>query len=168
MIFDNALIGYLLPASLAFIAARWARQHDGGDTARRIHMAAAIAGGLAYLVIEVRRWFVGPYLMASGHNEAELYVYSAVVLLYGVGLLFLGFKLASKDLRLAAMAVVTLAVCKVFLIDLAGLQGLLRAFSFIGLGASLVGIGLAYQRLLQRDALAPKQRVGDADARAAS
>ena len=118
-------------------------------------VSAAIAGGFAYLMIEVRRWFVGPDLWADSGNETELYAYSAAILLYGLMLLILGFRLASKDLRLAAMAVITLAVCKAFLIDMAGLEGLLRALSFIGLGGSLVGIGLVYQRLLQREALKP-------------
>jgi uncharacterized membrane protein len=35
---------------------------------------------------------------------------------------------------------------KVFLFDLAGLEGFLRALSFLGLGAALIGIGLVYQK----------------------
>ena len=38
---------------------------------------------------------------------------------------------------------------KVFLIDMAYLEGFLRALSFIGLGAVLIGIGLFYQRMLR-------------------
>jgi uncharacterized membrane protein len=37
-------------------------------------------------------------------------------------------------------------VAKVFLVDMAGLQGLLRVFSFLGLGAALLGLGYAYRR----------------------
>jgi uncharacterized membrane protein len=40
------------------------------------------------------------------------------------------------------------SVVKVFLFDLAGLEGILRATSFIGLGIALIGIGLAYQKLV--------------------
>jgi uncharacterized membrane protein len=36
----------------------------------------------------------------------------------------------------------------VFLLDMAGLTGIYRALSFIGLGLVLVGIGWLYQRLL--------------------
>jgi uncharacterized membrane protein len=39
-------------------------------------------------------------------------------------------------------------VFKVFLLDLAGLEGVLRALSFLGLGAALIGIGLVYQKLV--------------------
>lgn len=155
IIFDNAMIGYLIPSVLAYAAARWAREHVASSIARRIFGAAAIIGGLAYLLIEVRRWFVGRDLVVDSFSSAELYAYSAAILLYGVALLALGFKLQSKDLRLASLGVVTIAVCKAFLIDMSGLEGLLRALSFIGLGASLVGVGLAYQRLLLRERKPP-------------
>ena len=49
---------------------------------------------------------------------------------------------------MASAAVVALTIGKVFLIDMGGLTGILRALSFIGLGAVLVGIGWLYQRLL--------------------
>jgi len=44
--------------------------------------------------------------------------------------------------------VVILDIVKVFLHDLAGVQGIWRALSFIGLGLVLIGIGWLYQRLL--------------------
>ena len=54
----------------------------------------------------------------------------------------------SRELRLASGLFVVAAVLKVFLYDLAQLEGILRALSFIGLGAVLIGIGLAYQKLV--------------------
>ena len=41
---------------------------------------------------------------------------------------------------------ILLTIAKVFVIDLAGLAGIWRALSFIGLGLVLVGIGYVYQR----------------------
>ncbi|NCQ63311.1 MAG: DUF2339 domain-containing protein, partial [Alphaproteobacteria bacterium] len=41
------------------------------------------------------------------------------------------------------------AVAKVFLVDAAGLDGLLRVASFLALGFSLIGIGWIYSRLLR-------------------
>jgi uncharacterized membrane protein len=43
---------------------------------------------------------------------------------------------------------VLLTVAKVFVIDMAGLTVVWRAFSLIGLGVVLVGIGYLYQRVL--------------------
>ena len=48
--------------------------------------------------------------------------------------------------------VMAVAVAKVFIFDMSELEGVLRALSFIGLGAVLIGIGLFYQRLLTRAA----------------
>ena len=43
-----------------------------------------------------------------------------------------------------------ISVAKAFLIDMSNLEGVLRALSFIGLGAVLIGIGLFYQKILTR------------------
>jgi uncharacterized membrane protein len=54
--------------------------------------------------------------------------------------------------------VVLMTIAKVFLLDLAVLEGPFRALSFIGLGVVLVGIARLYQRLLfprRRAAAAP-------------
>jgi uncharacterized membrane protein len=81
-------------------------------------------------------------------TDAEDYAYSAVWLACGVALLLAGVALRSQPARLASAAVVTLTILKVFLHDLAGVQGIYRALSFIGLGLVLMGIGWLYQRLL--------------------
>jgi uncharacterized membrane protein len=57
------------------------------------------------------------------------------------------------------LAVLVLAVLKVFLLDMSGLGGLWRVASFLGLGLSLIGIGWIYQRFVhrQRDKPAPME-----------
>ena len=109
---------------------------------------AAIVLTFAYLTLEVTRFHRGPLFSAVGMSDAELYTYSAVWLAFGVALLLAGIALTSQTLRLASAAMVAITVGKVFIIDLAGLTGGLRALSFIGLGLVLVGIGWLYQRLL--------------------
>ena len=103
---------------------------------------------LAYLSLEVRTLFHGPVLPFGPTTDAEQYAYSAAWLTFGVALLVGGIVLVSQPARLASAAVITLTAAKVFLYDLAGVQGVFRAFSFIGLGLVLMGIGLLYQRLL--------------------
>jgi uncharacterized membrane protein len=90
-------------------------------------------------------------------SDAEDYTYSAVWLAFGVALLLAGIALQSQPARLASAAVVILDIVKVFLHDLAGVQGIWRALSFIGLGLVLIGIGWLYQRLLF-----PRRAGGDA------
>ncbi|QEL26912.1 DUF2339 domain-containing protein (plasmid) [Bosea sp. F3-2] len=151
LVLDNALIGYLMPSALAFIAARWTRAYRPSPAIERTFGLTAIVGTLTYVLVEVRRAFVGPNLVGPDIGASELYAYSAAILVFGVALLALGFKLRSRDLRLASLGVVTIAISKAFLVDMSGLEGLLRALSFIGLGGCLVAIGLAYQRLLRKE-----------------
>ena len=73
---------------------------------------------------------------------------SSALLALGVALLVRGVMLASQVLRIASAALIAVAVLKVFLFDMSELEGVLRALSFIGLGAVLIGIGLFYQKIL--------------------
>ena len=103
---------------------------------------------LSYLSLEVRALYHGPVLTVGAATDAEHYTYSAVWLAFGVVLLLVGIASASQPARLASAAVMLLTIAKVFLLDMAGLTGVCRALSFIGLGLVLVGIGYLYQRLL--------------------
>ena len=82
-------------------------------------------------------------------------------------LLVAGVRLKSQVLRIASAVLIAVAVAKVFIFDMSELEGVLRAFSFIGLGAVLIGIGLFYQRLLTQaatptdDALRRRRRPAD-------
>ena len=91
-------------------------------------------------------------------RQLEKYSYSALWLVLGVLLLIVGATLNSRVLRAASGGLVVVAVAKVFIFDMAELEGVLRALSFIGLGVVLIGIGLFYQRLLARTVSAPEQQ----------
>ena len=75
-----------------------------------------------------------------GFTDPELYSYTLAMLIASVGLLVFAFGRRSDILRKVAMAGVALTVAKVFLVDMSGLSGLIRVFSFMGLGLSLVGL----------------------------
>ena len=115
---------------------------------RTVAAVTAVVLALTYLSLEVRALFHGPVLTEGPFTDAEGYTYSAVWLAFGVVLLVVGIVLRSQPVRLCSAAVVLLTVGKVFLLDMAGLTGVWRALSFIGLGLVLVGIGWLYQRLL--------------------
>jgi len=143
---NGLFLAYALPAVMAALARRWIDVEPRREVALFVEAAASILA-FAYVSLEVRHLFdpgfERPGLGASG---LELYVYSAVWLLFGVALLALGFLRSAAALRHAGMALVCVVVAKVFLVDMAGLQGLLRVFSFLGLGAALIGLGYAYRR----------------------
>ncbi|MGV3634983.1 MAG: DUF2339 domain-containing protein, partial [Pseudorhodoplanes sp.] len=145
--FNVLLLGYGIPALLFAILARMIRE----TRQTFAYVAAAVTAiGLAllYLTLEVRTIFHGPVIKGFAASDAEQYTYSAVWLAFGVILLLVGIALKSQPARFASAAVVLLTVGKVFLYDLAGVQGVFRALSLICLGLTLMGIGWLYQRLL--------------------
>lgn len=145
--FNLTLLGYALPAVLAITLALTARTTRPMPY-RAVAAATAVGLSILYLTLEVRRLYHGPVLTVGPTSDAEQYTYSAVWLVYGVVLLLVGILLRSQPTRLASAAVLVLTIAKVFLYDMAGLTGIFRALSFIGLGLVLVGIGYLYQRML--------------------
>jgi uncharacterized membrane protein len=109
---------------------------------------AALGVGLIMVIAAVRQIFQGGLLNAPELPREENYAYSAALL--GLALLWLwqGLRRQASWLRIAGLALLTLVTLKVFLIDASALKGLLRVFSFLGLGGALIGIGWAYGRLL--------------------
>ena len=146
-VINLVLLGYGLPAALAAILAVIVRAHRPPWYSVAAAVAALVLG-MAYITLEIRTLFRGPDLTAADGGAAELYAYSAAWLAFGVLLLAAGIVRASRTLRLASAAVLVVTIVKVFLVDLADLEGIYRALSFIGLGLVLVGIGRLYQKLL--------------------
>jgi uncharacterized membrane protein len=140
------LLAYGLPAVLAIALALIART-TRPLSYRIVAAITAVALGLFYLTLEVRRLFHGP-ILAGPVSDAEQYCYSTAWLLFCIALLAVGFVLRSQPARLLALGVIALTVAKVFIIDTASISGIYRALSVIGLGIVLLGIGWLYQRLL--------------------
>ncbi len=146
-LFNTLLIGYALPAIIAGIYAlllRWGTE----PLMARITGAVALALGFFWISLTIRHGFnPDNAVLRFPIQNAEMWTYSAAWLGIGVALLAAGLLIQQRDLRLASAAFVILAVAKVFLLDMSGLEGVWRAASFIGLGLILMGIGLAYARL---------------------
>ncbi len=147
-VFDLLLIGYLVPG-LGYAGLAW---YARGKRPTPYVTALAVTGAVlafAWATLSVRRFWQGQNIADwKGFLEGETYTYSVVWLLLGVLLLVLGSRFNAKSIRIASAVLVFIAVLKVFLIDMANLEGFLRALSFIGLGGVLIGIGLFYQKIL--------------------
>jgi uncharacterized membrane protein len=139
-------LAYAVPAFLAF---RFAATTEGTRELPLSQIAAALGFVLvfAYLTLETTRAFEGP-VFQDRRSDAELYAWSIVWLVYALALLMLGIVLARSALRYASLGVLIVTVLKVFLFDMAGLTGLYRVGSFLGLGLSLIAIGFVYQRFV--------------------
>ncbi|MQB43643.1 DUF2339 domain-containing protein [Rhizobium sp. ICMP 5592] len=146
--FNLLLLGYLLPALAYAGLALYARNRRPLPYVTMLAVAGAVMT-FAWATLSVRRFWQGEYIpFWNGFIQGELYSYSVVWLAIGIALLWFGARFDARSLRIASAALVFVAVVKVFLIDMANLEGFLRALSFIGLGAVLIGIGLFYQKLL--------------------
>ena len=159
-VFNLLFLAYLLPAVAAGGLALYARGKRPKWYSAMLALVAALLA-FAYATLSVRRLFKGEFIgLWSGLGQLETYTYSALWLVIGVALLTAGVWLKSQVLRIASAVLIAVAVLKVFLFDMSELEGVLRALSFIGLGAVLIGIGLFYQRLLTR-AAGEKVAVGE-------
>ena len=142
------LLAYLMPA-LALGLLAWRARGLRPDWYVAMLAAGSAALGFAWVSLSVRRLFHGEFIGAwKGMGAVETYTYSAVWLALGVAVLVAGLRFGSRTLRLGSAVLVVLAVAKVFLYDMRELEGVLRALSFMGLGAVLIGIGMFYQRML--------------------
>ena len=144
---NDLIPGYLLPALGATGLAIVARPFSPLKT--RIAAIAALILVFVFVTLETRALFHAPDLhIRHGVTQGESLLYSAAWLALGIAALAYGVARRSKEARIGSAVFVVLATVKVFLFDLAGLTGAWRAFSFIGLGLVLIGIGAVYQRLL--------------------
>lgn len=90
-------------------------------------------------------------LAVAGYDLAPRELVSGAWLLVAVGLLLAGIRLPDKALRLAGLLLLTATIVRVFLIDAADLEGVLRILSFLALGAALIWIGRFYPKVLNAE-----------------
>jgi uncharacterized membrane protein len=147
------MLGYGAPMAAGAVTARLARLAGRPTWYVGLTAVGAYALGLMLVTLLVRHAFQGARLaMVHGTTSMELWALSAAWLATGVATLIAGVALASQPLRLLSGLVVAATATKIFLVDMADAEGIWRAFSFLGLGAVLIGIAFVYQRVLFADA----------------
>ena len=77
----------------------------------------------------------------------ETWAFSAAWGLYGFGLLVFGVARRSNDLRAAGLVALLATTAKIFLFDMARLEGVVRAGSFLAVGALLLAAAVLVRRL---------------------
>ncbi len=124
VLFNALLLAYIAPIALLGLIARkldvleWLKFRPALG-------AFALVLALAYVTLETKRVFQGPFMVAWSLSIAESYAYSAVWLLSALALFVAGIRLARQYIRYAGLAVIVLVVLKVFLWDMSSLEGLL-------------------------------------------
>lgn len=100
----------------------------------------------------IRQFWQGENIFI-GHltSEAELYSYSIIWLMLSASLVAISHLKQQEKRQKIGVALLALVIAKVFLIDMANLEGLLRAVSFIGLGLCLVALSWLFQWLRKQN-----------------
>jgi hypothetical protein len=139
---------------------------DDADTARVHHYAIAIVviliNVLALLALnfEVHDYFqreleAARYLRGNRIplwteyrqlSTVRDFAYSAIWMIYGAALMWVGFVRRSAFLRWQALVLIAVTIGKVFLYDVSQLERGYRIVSFIALGVLLLAVSFIYQR----------------------
>ncbi len=148
-VLNSLILGYALPAVLMGGSALLSRGHRP-DLWVRLLAVLTLVAALWFITAEIRHIFSGPgiSIFENFPKGTETYVISASWLIFGIVLLAAGLKWDFKSLRLGSAVVLVLTVFKAFLVDMATLEGVLRAVSFVILGLVLIVIGRVYQKIL--------------------
>ena len=122
------------------------------DTYRKPFQILAVFSFWFFISLEIRHlWRGGGNLcLTEPISNGELYTYSLAWLLMGVAAFVLGIVWQHRNSYQAGLVLLGLVIAKIFLVDLDGLQGILRVFSFMGLGLCLLGLAFLHQYLDRR------------------
>ncbi|MEN3157442.1 DUF2339 domain-containing protein [Alkalimonas sp. NCh-2] len=131
-----------IPALLCFQAA-----HLVPAELRKLMLVVATGCALLFISASIRHfWQDGSIGIELSTSMAEHFSYSLVYLLLAIATVLSAQRMRWHQIRKAGFVLLSLVTLKVFLFDLAGLSGVLRALSFIGLGFSLVLLSWWFQR----------------------
>ena len=146
-VFNLLLLAYGAPVILAMMISKLPQLAPP-----RWSMVVAAGAFLLFTGLEIRHLWQGAELaLTYGVSEGELYTYSVIGLIYAIGAILYASSAKSLTLYKAGMALLGLIIAKIFLIDMAGLQGLWRVAAFMGLGLALLGLAWMYRRIGRPD-----------------
>jgi len=139
-VLNTLAVAYLLPA-LAIGFSAW-RIRPMPVRLRQVSYGLSATLAVFWLGLAIRHVWQGAGGMYEGNGvtQPELYTYTMALLVTGAVLFYQSLARGSDVMRKAGLAVIGLAVAKVFLIDISGLGGLIRVFSLLALGLALAGL----------------------------
>jgi uncharacterized membrane protein len=146
--FATALFGVAALAAAAAIALHARQDDEASPTWMQIAGGSIVALNLVAVFACVRE-LEATWRQSSGNPEADLQkslAISAFLMLYGAGLLAVGFWKRSAFIRWQALILLAFTIGKTFLYDTRNLSQGYRVLSFLGLGALLMTISFAYQK----------------------
>jgi uncharacterized membrane protein len=123
----------------AALALLWLHRQDSAG--RKMPDSALVAAGATAALL----------LAMAGYDLTARDFVSATWLVTALALVAAGIRIPDKALRLAGLILLTATILKVFILDAAELQGVLRILSFLGLGVALIAMGKLYGTVLRAE-----------------
>ncbi|WP_104027931.1 DUF2339 domain-containing protein [Vibrio jasicida] len=156
-VFNMLSLGWLLPAIVLLVTTykRW----NTLQIPRSVVASFGLILAAIWLGMSIRQfWQPISMTLAQQTGMAELFTYSIAGLIVGGLLTWVGATRKAMTIQRIGLAVLACVALKVFLWDVRSLDGFWRAISFLGLGASLIGLGWLFQKL-HRSVAEPSEQV---------
>ncbi|MEZ8146296.1 DUF2339 domain-containing protein [Enterovibrio norvegicus] len=145
-VFNMLTLGWLLPASVLFSA--YFCRLSALQISPRIYAGSGLALVGIWLGMSIRHfWQPSSMTIFNSTSMAELFSYSVAGLVVGGVLTWAGVTRQALHVQRVGLVLLACVAVKVFLWDVSSLDGFWRAISFLGLGASLIGLGWLFQKL---------------------
>ncbi|WP_407833729.1 DUF2339 domain-containing protein [Vibrio rotiferianus] len=145
-VFNMLSLGWLLPAIVLLVTTykRW----NTLQVPRPVVASFGLILAAIWLGMSIRQfWQPISMTLAQPTGMAELFTYSIAGLIVGGLLTWVGATRKAMTIQRLGLAVLACVALKVFLWDVRSMDGFWRAISFLGLGASLIGLGWLFQKL---------------------
>ncbi|MGR2704489.1 DUF2339 domain-containing protein [Vibrio campbellii] len=145
-VFNMLSLGWLLPAIVLLVTTykRWNTLQIPSPVVASFGLILAAI----WLGMSIRQfWQPISITLDQPTGMAELFTYSIAGLIVGGLLTWVGATRKAMTIQRIGLAVLACVALKVFLWDVRSLDGFWRAISFLGLGASLIGLGWLFQKL---------------------
>ncbi|MFW2369076.1 MAG: DUF2339 domain-containing protein [Desulforhopalus sp.] len=141
-VWNILLLAYGFPVAAAWLVYRYYDQEF-----RKVAILVTAAGFLIFVSLQIRHLWNGALDLDLPFKDAELYTYSIVWLTISVLTILVATSRNETLFYRAGMALLIVVIGKIFIIDMADLEGLLRVASFMGLGLSLLGLAYLHQKI---------------------
>lgn len=140
-IFNILLLSYGLPVVISVLLYLYY------DQAMKSKIGVFVAlSAFVFINIEIKHLWSGMLSVNASTSNGELYTYTIIWLVLAIACLLAGSIRYGANVYRAGFGLMMVVIGKIFLFDMADLEGLLRVASFMGLGLSLLGLAYLYQR----------------------
>ena len=141
-VWNILLLAYGFP-----LVAAWLVYRHYDEAFRKVAISVTSVGFLIFVSLQIRHLWNGAVDIDLPFKDAELYTYSIVWLAISVLTILVATSRNETLFYRAGMALLIVVIAKIFIIDMADLEGLLQVASFMGLGLSLLGMAYLHQKI---------------------